>query len=778
MTTPFYMASLSRSQGRSSWSVIFRHPIRSQKNGKPGLRVRRGLGTLDEAEAQELVDQLNQLLSEPRMWNLTARREAAVKYDEKVISAFYDPMAQDGADMPAMMSAWQVRENLLPLPGKDEGYARALLLGTTGVGKTTLLRQLIGTDPDKERFPSTAPAKTTIADTEIILTKDLPFKAVVTFMPRPQVRQYIEECVVASVLAYLEKKDRSTLERKLLEHSDQRFRLSYLLGTTKIKADRTEKGKEDKGLDGLDFGALEDTEVNNEASTDDYLLAHSELSADEQEELLRILNSLLDRIASLADRTSTELTTRLGGDDGVLSEEDEDAFILLLEEELFKEDEFTSLVDDILVEIEKKFGYLRLGTIEWHTDDWPVYWTYESDDRTTFIETVRRFSSNYAPNFGRLLTPLVGGVRVAGPFTPKWYTDDPKLVLIDGEGLGHTPDSAASVSTSITRRYNDVDAIVLVDHAAQPMLAAPAQVLRTLVRSGHHAKLIVTFTHFDEIEGDNLATISLRKEHVVASFENTIAKIGEDMGLRAERVLKECEVDRMFFLENLQERPSKKNLATFQELIKLIRAIEAQIIPPVPTEVTPVYDDTTLVLGIEKAVRDFRQPWRARLKLGRHPNVGPEHWARIKALTRRLGELNLEEYGELRPVADLLQELQLHAYRFVQNPISWEPVHAPDEMQKTAIDQILQSLERELYGYVIERLFRSKKSNWYRAYAEYRGTGSTYQRAKEIESIYELAAPIPDEVPDPTTRQFLQDIRSIVRRCIRENDGRIDDQTA
>ena len=56
-----FRASLSKSQGRGSWCVIFNHPLRSTKNGKPGLRVRRGLGTSDQEEAQGLVDQLNQM---------------------------------------------------------------------------------------------------------------------------------------------------------------------------------------------------------------------------------------------------------------------------------------------------------------------------------------------------------------------------------------------------------------------------------------------------------------------------------------------------------------------------------------------------------------------------------------------------------------------------------------------------------------------------------------------------------------------------------------------
>src|SRR3712207_8445536 len=53
----------------------------------------------------------------------------------------------------------------------------------------------------------------------------------------------------------------------------------------------------------------------------------------------------------------------------------------------------------------------------------------------------RSFSSNYAPLFGTLLTPLVNGIRVSGDFRPSWASGEPpRLVVVDGEGLGHTPD--------------------------------------------------------------------------------------------------------------------------------------------------------------------------------------------------------------------------------------------------------------------------------------------------------------------------------------------------
>lgn len=138
-----FVATLSRSQGRSAWAVIFRHPVRVDPNtGKPGVRVRQGLGTPDEAEANELKDQLNLLLAEDAFWSLSAKAEAEKRFHRRVAEIFYHGMEPEASDFGA------IRESIIPLPtAKDSDYRRALLLGTTGAGKTTLLRQLIGTDP-------------------------------------------------------------------------------------------------------------------------------------------------------------------------------------------------------------------------------------------------------------------------------------------------------------------------------------------------------------------------------------------------------------------------------------------------------------------------------------------------------------------------------------------------------------------------------------------------------------------------------------------------------
>ena len=58
-------------------------------------------------------------------------------------------------------------------------------------------------------------AKTTIADAELVLDQG-PYRAVVTFLPRDLVRDYVEECLSEAVLsAYRRQADTEVLRRVL-----------------------------------------------------------------------------------------------------------------------------------------------------------------------------------------------------------------------------------------------------------------------------------------------------------------------------------------------------------------------------------------------------------------------------------------------------------------------------------------------------------------------------------------------------------------------------------
>ncbi len=752
-------AKATLSKGRHSWCVIFRHPVCLGPDGKQKLRVRRGLGTPEKEQAQILVNQLNHILSDPVLWNLSSREAASKSYDEKIVAAFYDPM------LPAAFDPWSIREEVIPLPGGNDpsdGYARILFVGTTGAGKTTIVRQLLGTDPERERFPSISAAKTTICDIEIVVAEG-PLRAAVTFIPRDRVRQYISECVLAAVVTKLEGGPERDVIRRFLEHSEQKFRLSYILGNPAL----LERSVNDE---------IEDEDFDEKSPSDSP--EHQELNETEREELLNALRMYfvsIDQLEEKAKSVMDKMADELGIKVGETSKEDRDVLQELVEDQLANMDEFHQLVDAILDDVEGRFSFLSDGEITRGKDGWPIKWTHRDSDRSAFIRVVNRFSSNYAPNFGRLLTPLVEGIRVAGPFRPEWHDNAlPKMVIMDGQGIGHTADSTSSLSTSITSKFRMADAIVLVDNAAQPIQAGPCAVLQSLVISGHESKLLLAFTHFDEVKGDNLQGNVAKKDHVIGSFDNAVHAIGKGYGREAEAALRNLIPERLFFLANIQKRLPESAKFTLSEMHRFLEAIESSIIPAGPVEYKPVYDVANLVLAIEKAAQEFHDRWRGILGMGSVSGARPEHWTRVKALSRRLGIFKVDEYDTLRPVADLIRLLQIHVSQFLSTPLGWFPSAPPDDSQDRidAVDAVKKEVFTRLHDLSRRRVLEERLREWVSAY-EHRGIGSTRIRAREVATIYEEAAPIPSEMPSPDSNKFLFELRELIVGSVKSAGGQL-----
>ncbi len=82
-----------------------------------------------------------------------------------------------------------------------------------------------------------------------------------------------------------------------------------------------------------------------------------------------------------------------------------------------------------------------------------------------------------------------------------------------------------------------------------------------------------------------------------------------------------------------------------------------------------MYDVANLVLAIQKATQEFHDRWKGMLGMGSVSAISKVHWATIKALTRRLGMFKKDEYGDLKPVANLIDFLQNHVSQFLSNPL-------------------------------------------------------------------------------------------------------------
>lgn len=748
MSTPKFTATKTRSN-RPGWSVTFRHPVRTDSKNQRGLKLRKGLGTAIDSEADEYVRQLNALLADESWWTGDRRTDAAQKFAPVVVSAFFD-----GIEAAALQSN-QKRDEVIPLPGKDEGYSKALLLGTTGAGKTSLLRHLIGTS-SAERFPSTSTAKTTTADIEII-TAPAKYLSVVTFIPDHEVRAYIDECLEAACVEAVQGRGDAKIMGALLQHEEQRFRLSYILGAWKASADIND--------DEFRF----DDQIEDDSEIDD----DETISNEEQDAHLAKLSSYLGSIKSLTSSTQSTVERDLGSLQAQTTVDDRAAWLELFGTEVFKSPQFSELALDILDDVGRRFDFVNAG-IDRGPTDWPISWTFSTVDRAEFLRQVRWFSSNHHKQFGRLLTPLVDGIRVRGPF----YPADPalrladKLVLLDGEGIGHTATSASSVSTRITQRFDDTDMVLLVDNAQQPMQAAPLALLRSIGSSGFSKKLAIAFTHFDQVKGANLVSFEQKREHVSASIRNAIGSLRDYIGMGIANALERQIESHSVFLGGLDRDNDKLPQGFKRELGKLITLMGGATAPIAPVACKPIYDFRGLEIAMRDAIDAFRSPWRARLGLSHHENVAKEHWTRIKALSRRLANNWGDEYGNLRPIADLLSSLQEEASKWLDRPAAWTSDPANDDDRESALDPIRRVVFVKLQELVTKRLKDDQLANWRIAF-DFSGKGSTVLRADMINDINYDAAPHMSANMTQDARDFLDRLYDILRDGIETSGGKI-----
>lgn len=753
MSQTTYTASKSRTQGRPGWTVSFRHPLRNDTKGRPGLKMRRGLNTTDANEADRLVAEMNTILSDTSWWSVTKRAEAERTFSSTITAAFYDEIQAGRTD------SWIERDNHITLPTEIEGYSRVLLVGTTGAGKTSLLRHLIGSDPDEDRFPSTSTAKTTISDIEIVQAEGR-YSAVVTFFSEFWVQASVEECVADACDAVWEDASVAKIADRLLNHRDQRFRLGYTLGSWGEEQASVEE-------DAWSFEGTSETEVDG----DDQCITDEERAANQA-----VLRAYVARIQELSKRVIGTVSNELGEDIFNLDGADRDAAQELFEERLQGDDEFGELVHDIMDEIRRRFDLLDGGNLTRHQSGWPSTWLFDTDDRAEFIKQIRWFSSNYERQFGRLLTPLVDGVRARGPFFPSFTKTMPKLVLLDGQGLGHTPESSASVTTSITRRFADVDVILLVDSAQQPMQAAPLSVVRAVAASGHQQKLAIAFTHFDLVKGVNLPTFAAKRAHVMASVTNGLTNLRDVLGVPVVKAIERKIDGQCFMLGGLDLASKRLPKGVVVEMEKMLGLFTRAIEPEPEPQAYPVYNPDGLVLALQAASRSFRRPWTARLGLGPHENVHKEHWARIKALNRRIAGELANEYLSLMPVADLVACLIEEVSKYLDQPTTWEPrLPANEEEAEAALSGIRQRVYTGVHALAERRLVNQHLDEWRSAY-DLLGKGSTFDRAQEINSIYERGAPVASTVMTKFAADFVQEMRGLVHQAILEGGGRLEAQ--
>lgn len=731
-----YTAAARKNPGRQKWLVEFRHPLRMDSRDKPGRKTRKGLGTDDPELAKALVARLNELLADPSLWSIGARAEAARRFPPAVIDIFYGEIEARGDDARAL------RDRLCPLPAREDGYARVLMIGVPGAGKTTLVRQLIGTHPKREAFPSTSMNRTTTFPTEIV-ARPGNFEAAVSFMSEHEARFEVEECISSAVVEAISGTKR-TVARDFLEKSDMRMRLKYVLGD-------------------LETGEVEQDPYSDENEEDDAACDSLAVPHAERTDNAAVIEGFVDRIMQIADQARAEVEAEEGPLPDALSP-DRSEQLDLIEERAVASDLFLELVSDVLDEIRVRFDRLAAsGKLERTTTGWPRAWqmTATEDERPALITSLRYFSGTNPSAWGRLVTPLVNGLRVQGPFQPNWTTQQSRLVLIDTEGLGHKSNPNADLSEQTIDLLHEADVILLVDSVKQGLTNfAAGKALETIAHSGLTRKLALVFTHMDRASESGLTGARLT-DQIFSAVRNLVDnQLSESLTAASARYLLDRLNTSTFYVGRLDKAVAK---GAEPELIRLLTHLMAEQPPIVKPVAVPGYDRAFLMMALQEAARDFRRQWHGILNISADSQFKPKPWQTIKALSRRYAE-NWGEDFELRPAANLRAALETAVSRYLENPVTWTG-HPTSEQKREAIEQLKTAVSSQLAELARNRLRQQPQQLWHEAWIP-RGNGSTFTRRLRIETIYQRQVPIPDARGDTNVVEFMAEIEKLVDAAV------------
>ncbi|MGD9754344.1 MAG: hypothetical protein AB7W59_25410, partial [Acidimicrobiia bacterium] len=390
------------------------------------------------------------------------------------------------------------------------------------------------------------------------------------------------------------------------------------------------------------------------------------------------------------------------------------------------------IVEFLISEIKARIEILAPTDVVTSRDGWPLYWRCHEADRTAFLQRLRTFGGNDHADFGQLLTPLINGIRVRGPFHPTWAREIPYVMLIDREGLGHTPDSVSSLPSSTTRTFDEVDSIIIVDNAQQPMQAAPVAAMRQIAAAGHGDKLIVCFTHFELVEGPNLPNLDARRYHVIASVDQVLSAIGNELGYPTERLLRQ-RLDRNLYLLSKLHQPiaEETDPDTYAELRWLLGQLRVESEPLDLGDSLPSYSLHKLHLAVDDAVAAYLRYWELRLGVAIDPAIRPAHWSKVKALCVRYARRASDEYESMRPAGDLIAALTDSFRRFAADPDAWSAGVPDEDAEQHIYDSLTRRVNSQLRNLVNDRLFLDAAELWSEA-RDVAGAGAAQRRAELV----------------------------------------------
>jgi len=526
-----------------------------------------------------------------------------------------------------MKSFEEIQEKLGELPN----YPKVYLLGSTGAGKTSIVRSILETTD--EAFPTTLQTRTTIAPTEYVISANKAFKSTFIFKEKENIENSIIEILVSAILKAVslsKSGDEFDLISYLEETPDERFRLKYIVSI--------------EFLEEINDYILESIlpQIKENQSSEEIFSSHIITS-----EIDKLLNKILEAIVKKTKEICSDY-------------------------ELFSNELY--IINNI--QNKKEFILKNKAILKSELDS---------------------------------ISPLIEYARIEGNLLASWLPRAYKFVLIDGEGIGHNlKEIKNSLSTRHLDFFNFSDSILLVEKSDDPFITGGKNAIETIFLNGYSKKFKLVFSKTDKLEvKDTKGALNRR----IGNVENALKDSNIEFNL---------DRNQKYYLSNLNK---KANEETKQEINRVFKNIIDEFANDKENPIELEYDFDEL--AVELNTTKFLQNW--------HTKIENEHWAIIKALTKRM-ILKEGEYRYLKPILDYHTLIMQEVNRFLKkdNQLNSEVYYAQN--------QIKQKFSAELLRYMRQNFMLDYGIEWRKAH-NIQGEGSGKNRKVLVKDIFDSFIP-------------------------------------
>lgn len=395
-------------------------------------------------------------------------------------------------------------KELSPIP---VNMPKLYLIGDTGAGKTTIVRQILGTEELK--FPSVQQKRTTVAVTEYVLSKDLPYKATYLFKTKNQISELVSEIIEVTIenacIAYSKNEfDVAAVAEDLEETPDERFRLKYILTAEQIEG----LSKEIAHIIPKLYAEIEESRAYLESNN---------------EELRVVVDLVIDK---------------------------------------HKAKELSEINKKVLAQIQAKVSEVCDGHILFSDAD---FYQHSSANLESFISKAKYLLSS-AKNS---ISPIVEYARLQGNLLASWLPQNTELVLIDGEGIGHDTREASRLSARHLDYFHFADSVGLVEECKKPFASGGKSAIEGIIRNGYLEKFNLIFTKLDEVdvgdeEGANMAKQIREVKKGLTNVRNALKEDGVELNIGTEH---------LYHLANMHgNQPDTHSVSEVTRLLASIKA--------------------------------------------------------------------------------------------------------------------------------------------------------------------------------------------------------------